>query len=236
MESNEAMNDFILFTKKTNRYLLIILTVLLCFTLVSCGNTDSRFDEAKIPLGLNVQDNRNYPSTSVQEDGERGTVAISTDNPPETTTATTPLSSTSISTETETPTETTQDQHVVPPANSTFSVKFIDVGQADAALIECDGHYMLIDGGSKIDSSRMYTILKNTGVTNLDIVVGSHAHEDHIGGLPGALNYATADLILCPVTSYDTKAFRDFVKYANLKGNGIVVPRIEQSIRLEAQR
>lgn len=80
MESNEAMNDFILFTKKTNRYLLIILTVLLCFTLVSCGNTDSRFDEAKIPLGLNVQDNRNYPSTSVQEDGERGTVAISTDN------------------------------------------------------------------------------------------------------------------------------------------------------------
>jgi competence protein ComEC len=226
MESNEAMNDFILFTKKTNRYLLIILTVLLCFTLVSCGNTDSRFDEAKIPLGLNVQDNRNYPSTSVQEDGERGTVAISTDNPPETTTATTPLSSTSISTETETPTETTQDQHVVPPANSTFSVKFIDVGQADAALIECDGHYMLIDGGSKIDSSRMYTILKNTGVTNLDIVVGSHAHEDHIGGLPGALNYATADLILCPVTSYDTKAFRDFVKYANLKGNGIVVPRI----------
>ena len=226
MESNEAMNDFILFTKKTNRYLLIILTVLLCFTLVSCGNTDSRFDEAKIPLGLNVQDNRNYPSTSVQEDGERGTVAISTDNPPETTTATTPLSSTSISTETETPTETTQDQPVVPPANSTFSVKFIDVGQADAALIECDGHYMLIDGGSKIDSSRMYTILKNTGVTNLDIVVGSHAHEDHIGGLPGALNYATADLILCPVTSYDTKAFRDFVKYANLKGNGIVVPRI----------
>lgn len=31
----------------------------------------------------------------------------------------------------------------VPPSNSTFTVRFIDVGQADAALIECDGHYML---------------------------------------------------------------------------------------------
>ena len=32
------------------------------------------------------------------------------------------------------------------PADSSFSIHFIDVGQADAALVECDGHYMLIDG------------------------------------------------------------------------------------------
>ena len=45
--------------------------------------------------------------------------------------------------------------------DSTFRVHFIDVGQADATLIECDDHYMLIDGGNKDDSSVIYSVLKN---------------------------------------------------------------------------
>ena len=38
------------------------------------------------------------------------------------------------------------------PENSTFSIHFIDVGQADAALVECDGHYIITPGGNKADS------------------------------------------------------------------------------------
>lgn len=112
------------------------------------------------------------------------------------------------------------------PENSTFSIHYIDVGQADAALIECDGDYMLIDGGNKADSSLIYTVLKNASVSKLDIVVATHAHEDHIGGIPGAYNYTTADLTLCPVTEFDTDAFGDFKKYADSKGGGITVPSV----------
>lgn len=117
-------------------------------------------------------------------------------------------------------------------ADSGFSVRFIDVGQADSALVECDGHYMLIDGGNKADSSLIYTVLKENEINHLDMVVGTHAHEDHIGGLPGALNYATADMTLSPVTDYDSKIFSDFKKYADLNGGGITVPEVGDAYEL----
>jgi competence protein ComEC len=106
-----------------------------------------------------------------------------------------------------------------------FTVYFIDVGQADSTLIISDGATMLIDGGNVADSDLVYTFLKDHGVSRLDYIVGTHAHEDHIGGLAGALNYATAGVAICPVTEYDSKAFNNFVKYLGEQGVSITVPK-----------
>lgn len=130
-------------------------------------------------------------------------------------------------------TENSSDDPVsIPPENSTFQIQFIDVGQADAAFISCDGHHMLIDGGNRSDSSRIYSILLKNGIDHLDIVVGSHAHEDHIGGLPGAFQYADADLVLSPVTEYDSKIFKTFKSRAEEKGNGLAVPSVGSTYSL----
>ena len=126
------------------------------------------------------------------------------------------------------PKEENNDATVIPPAElpagSTFEVHYLDVGQGDCSLVLCDGHAMLIDGGESSESSKVYAYLKQHGVSHLDYMVASHAHSDHIGGLSGALNYATVDTAFCPVTEYDSKTFDSMVKYLDKQGVSITVP------------
>ena len=117
-------------------------------------------------------------------------------------------------------------------SHSSFEIHFIDVGQADAALVICAGKTMLIDGGNAEDSNLIYSYLKKQGISHLDYVVCTHAHEDHVGGLSGALTAATAGKVLSPVTDYDSKVFRNFVAKAADRGCEITVPWAGESFSL----
>ena len=126
----------------------------------------------------------------------------------------------------------TQPPQPPQPSGSSFAIHFIDVGQADAALILCDGQAMLIDGGNADDSSLMYSYLSRLGITYLDYIIGTHAHEDHIGGIAGALNYANTGQVFCPVTSGSTRAFNNFVKAVQNRGRSITVPSVGDRFNL----
>lgn len=94
---------------------------------------------------------------------------------------------------------------------SGFSITFIDVGQGDSALVACDGHYMLIDGGDAAAGEKVCDVLKENGVKRLDILVASHLHDDHIGGLIDVLDYAQrVKLVLSNKKEYDSRTFDDF--------------------------
>lgn len=67
--------------------------------------------------------------------------------------------------------------------NSTFNIQFINVGQGDSALVECDGHYMLIDAGDKAHGEKVLDVLQSNDISRLDILALSHLHNDHYGGL-----------------------------------------------------
>lgn len=117
-----------------------------------------------------------------------------------------------------------------------FTVHFIDVGQADAALVLCDGASMLIDGGNREDSDLIATYLEKQAISYLDYVICSHAHEDHVGGLSGALATVQAGAVFAPETEADTKAYKNFKAKVHEQGLSITHPAVGDTLSLGSAR
>ena len=115
---------------------------------------------------------------------------------------------------------------VVDTVEAPLEVHFIDVGQALSVLVECDGQFMLYDGGNVDDGSLVVSYLQSQGVEQLEYVFCSHAHEDHVGGLAAVLAYFPAYHVYSPVTEASTKCFKDFVKYTQQQNLQVEVPAV----------
>ena len=110
--------------------------------------------------------------------------------------------------------------------DAAFQMHFIDVGQALSVLVECDGQFMLYDGGNVDDGSLVVSYLQKQGVEQLQYVFCSHAHEDHVGGLAAVMAKFPAGHAYSPVTEGSTKCFNDFVKYTQQQGLQLEVPSV----------
>lgn len=106
----------------------------------------------------------------------------------------------------------------------TLQVHFLDVGQADSIFLTCGDESMIIDGGNVADSQLVVSYLQTQQVEKLSYVVNTHAHEDHVGGLAGVLAAFDADEVWCPVTTYESQCFADFVTYAERQGLSLTCP------------
>ncbi len=113
-----------------------------------------------------------------------------------------------------------------------LTIHYIDVGQADCALVECGGEFMIIDGGNVDDSDLVVAYLEEQGVEQLHTVVCSHAHEDHVGGLSAVLAVYPTEQILSPTRTYSSRCFDDFMYYADQQDITVTIPSPRDSFRL----
>lgn len=88
-------------------------------------------------------------------------------------------------------------------------VHFIDVGQGDSILIQSGDSAMLVDAGTNESGSVIVEYLKALGISHLDWVIGTHPHEDHIGGMDDVLRAFPVDRVMMPEKEHTTKTFED---------------------------
>lgn len=109
-------------------------------------------------------------------------------------------------------------------AGGNLKVHFIDVGQADCILINCDEEFMLIDAGNNADADTVVNYLENEGVDTLKYVIGTHPHEDHIGSLDTVINTFHIQTIIMPDITSTTQTFADVISAIENQGLNITDP------------
>lgn len=125
-----------------------------------------------------------------------------------------------------------EEVDVVEVVDSDLMVYYIDVGQADCVLIRNNNENMLIDAGNNEDGEKIVTYLKSLGIKNFKYVVGTHPHEDHIGGLDNIIESFEIEEILLPNAYTTTKTFEDVLDAIENKNMNFTVPKIDSELSL----
>ncbi len=111
-------------------------------------------------------------------------------------------------------------------------VDYIDVGQADSILLRNKDKTMLIDAGTNEQGKNVVSFLKEEGISKIDYLIGTHPHEDHIGGLDDVINNFDIGKIYMPKRETTTKTFKDVLSAIKNKNLTITQPKKGEIIDL----
>ena len=107
-----------------------------------------------------------------------------------------------------------------------LKIYFLDVGQADSIFVYNQNTTMLIDAGNNSDGEKICEYLERMGITKIDYLVGTHPHEDHIGGLDNVIRNFDIGTVYMPKKSANTKTFEDVIDSLSDKNLKVTSPQI----------
>ena len=113
-----------------------------------------------------------------------------------------------------------------------FQMYFIDVGEADCILIKYNNEYTLVDAGNNKDGKKIVKYLKDLGIEHFEYVIGTHAHEDHIGGMDDIIKNFSIDHYYMPKTEVDMITYTEIKDELNKKGIKYETPKIDNSFKM----
>ncbi len=118
-------------------------------------------------------------------------------------------------------------------ASENLTAHFIDVGQGDSILLQFNQTDILIDAGSQNMGPRVETYLRNQGVSDLDLVVSTHPHEDHIGGLVKILQDFPVEQVLDSGQPHSSQIFNTYLTLIDQKNITYTAAERGQKINLD---
>lgn len=118
-----------------------------------------------------------------------------------------------------------ESENVVLEGEDILQIHFFDVGQADSTLLISNNKTMLIDAGNNEDGTLIVNNIKRLGIQKLDYVIGTHPHEDHIGGLDDVILNFDIGTIYMPKIQTNTKTFEDVLDAIESKGLKVTSPK-----------
>ena len=119
---------------------------------------------------------------------------------------------------------------------SGLTVRFLDVGQGDSSLLVCNGHAMLIDGGTPDMGPTVEEALQESGVKRLDYMVATHPHSDHIGGLADVIKDFDFGRIIMTDATTTTAHYQNLLTAIKEKGKTITRAKVGTSYTLGGAR
>lgn len=120
-------------------------------------------------------------------------------------------------------TEVTEPTSTNTTTSGVLTVHYIDVGQGDAILFQQGESSMLIDAGGNNNGPQVVSFLNDQGISNLDFVIGTHPHEDHIGGLDDVINAFSVGKVILPDIIHTTRTFEDVL--IAIQKNGLKITK-----------
>ena len=113
-----------------------------------------------------------------------------------------------------------------------LKISYLDVGQADSILIQTGEENMLIDAGNNDDGNGIVKYLKEQNINGFKYVIGTHAHEDHIGGMDDIIYNFSIEHFYMPDVITSTKTYEDVLDALLSKDIKYETPNIDDTFNL----
>ncbi len=114
-----------------------------------------------------------------------------------------------------------------------LSVFFLDVGQGDSTLFIIDGKTILIDAGETDMGDRVVGDIRALGITRIDLLVATHPHSDHIGGMQKVLAAFPVGKVIDAGLPHPSYAYEQFLETIDRKNIPYQVAEQGQTINID---